>query len=256
MPVSYDPTLRTPGQHARATVRRLRMRTLVALGVLAVATALLGRAFGLHDWRFLVSEIALLVAMFVISHYVMPLVDRHDRGATGEEHVGALLDGLSGSGWRVIHDASFGHGNVDHIAIGPGGIFSIETKSHPGPVRVGRVHGATLNQAKAQQKLVARLTGEQVEPLIVYSRAWVDKPMGRRKGVRVVPARMLLGYLSGRQLTLQDEQVEQAYQALVGALAARAGRPTGGSGGGARRSPSSDAGRARLRRPMTRGGRE
>ena len=39
------------------------------------------------------------------------------------------------------------------------------------------------------------MTGEHVEPLLVYSRAWVDRPLGRRKGVRVVPARMLLGYL-------------------------------------------------------------
>ena len=48
-----DPTRRTAGQYARATVQRLRMRTLVILGALAVATALLGRTFGLHDTRFL-----------------------------------------------------------------------------------------------------------------------------------------------------------------------------------------------------------
>ncbi len=62
MHVVGDPASRTAGQYARATVLRLRMRTLVALGVLAVATAALGRAFGLHDVRFLVSEMALLVA--------------------------------------------------------------------------------------------------------------------------------------------------------------------------------------------------
>ena len=44
----------------------------------------------------------------------------------------------------MIHDASLGRGNVDHILIGPAGVFTIETKSHPGPVRVSRVHGATL----------------------------------------------------------------------------------------------------------------
>ena len=53
MHVVGDATSRTAGQHARASVVRLRMRTLVTLGVLAVATALLGRAFGLHDVRFL-----------------------------------------------------------------------------------------------------------------------------------------------------------------------------------------------------------
>ena len=96
---SYDPTTtrrRAPGQHERTTVRRLRMRTLVALGVLAVATALLGRTFGLRDVRFLGSEIALLAGMFVILRYVLPLVERHDRGATGEEQVG----GCSTS-WRA-----------------------------------------------------------------------------------------------------------------------------------------------------------
>ncbi len=81
--VETDPTRRTAGQYARATVRRLRMRTLVILGALAVATALLGRAFGLHDPRFLASEVALLASMFVISRYVLPLVERRDRGATG-----------------------------------------------------------------------------------------------------------------------------------------------------------------------------
>ena len=75
-----DAIRRTPGQYARATVRRLRMRTLVSLGVLAVATAVLGRIFGLHDWRFLAAEMALLASMFVISHYVLPLVARRDLG--------------------------------------------------------------------------------------------------------------------------------------------------------------------------------
>jgi len=61
--MSYDPTARVPGQHARSIVRRMRLRTLVALGVLAVATALLGRVFGIHDVRFLGAEIALLAAI-------------------------------------------------------------------------------------------------------------------------------------------------------------------------------------------------
>jgi hypothetical protein len=194
------------------------MRTLVTLGVLAVATAVLGRAFGLHDVRFLASELALLVSMFVISRYVLPLVERHDRGARGEEHVGELLDQMADGSWLVIHDASLGHGNVDHIAIGPAGLFTMETKSHAGPVYVRRVHGAMLAQAQAQGRAIERVTDLQVEPLLVFSRAWVDRPMARRKGVRVVPARMLLGYLGKRPTTLTRAQVEQAYERLAQAL--------------------------------------
>jgi Nuclease-related domain len=195
------------------------MRTLVGLGVLAVATALLGRLAGLDDWSFLVSEIALLVSMFLISRYVLPLLERQDRGATGEEQVGALLDELAGREWRVIHDVNLGRGNVDHILIGPAGVFTIETKSHPGPVRVGRVHGRTLSQAQAQGRAIERLTGAKVEPLIVFSRAWVDRPMSRRKGVRVVPARLLGGYLARGRETLSHEQIEELFELLEAGLA-------------------------------------
>jgi len=214
----HDPTRRTPGQYARETVQRLRMRTLVTLGVLAVATAMLGRGFGLHDVRFLASEVALLVSMFVISRYVVPLVERRDRGARGEEHVGGLLNGLAGEGWRVIHDATLGHGNVDHILIGPAGVFTIETKSHPGPIRVRGIHGATLKQALAHGEALARATDLESEALIVYSRAWVDRPLARRKGVRVIPSRMLVGYLRRRPARLSPEQTQETYALVVEAL--------------------------------------
>lgn len=213
-----DPARRSPGQYARATVQRLRLRTLVTLGILAVFTAALGRGLGLHDPRFVVSELGLLVCMFLISRFVLPLVDRGDRGARGEESVGALLDNLHTHGWQIFHDATLGHGNVDHIAIGPPGIFTVETKSHPGPVRVARIHGATLSQAQAQRKAIERVTGLEVEPLVVYSRAWVDRPLARRKGVRVLPARMLAGYLDRRAAMLSPKQVRGAHEQVAVAL--------------------------------------
>jgi hypothetical protein len=213
-----DPSRRSAGEHARAAVQRLRLRTLVTLGVLAVATAVLGRSFGLRHGLFLVSEIALLVSMFVVSRYVLPVLERRDRGASAEEHVGGLLEQLSARDWCVLHDASLGHGNVDHILIGPGGVFTVETKSHPGPVRVGRLHGATLRQAQAQRKAIESITGVGVEPLLVFSRAWVDRPLARRKGVRVLPARMLLAHLSKQPETLSREDVQQAQRRVVAAL--------------------------------------
>jgi hypothetical protein len=213
-----DPTRRTAGQYARETVTRLSLRTLLTLGALAVATAVLGRAFGLHSVLFLASELALLVSMFVISRYVLPLVERHDRGATGEEQVGGLLEQMSDRGWHVVHDVSLGRGNVDHILIGAAGIFTIETKSHPGPVRVARVHGETLRQAQAQRRAIERVTGVEAEPLVVYSRAWVDRPLARRKGVRVVPARMLLRYVAKLEPRLSPEEVEHAHELLARAL--------------------------------------
>jgi hypothetical protein len=62
------------------------------------------------------------------------------------------------------------------------------------------------------------VTQLEVEPLIVFSRAWVDRPMARRKGVRVVPARMLLGYLSKRPAKLSAREIEGARTDVAEAL--------------------------------------
>ncbi len=161
--------------------------------------------------------------------------------------MGGLLDGCREHGWRVIHDASLGRGNVDHIVIGPAGVFTIETKSHPGPVRVARVHGATLNQAQAQRRAIERVTGVEVEPLIVFSRAWVDRPMARRKGVRVLPARMLVGYLT----RLPATHLRAGDRARAGAGRAGADRAAGPPAhdrralAGAHRAPPARAGTRR-----------
>jgi Nuclease-related domain len=210
-----------PGGRARTIVLRLRMRTLIGLGALAIQTTFAGRAFGLRSPWFIGSELLLLFCVLCISRIVLPLLDRHDRGAKGEEHVGGLLDRLAGEGWQVIHDASLGRGDVDHIVIGAAGAFTVETKSHPGPIVVGRVHGAVLRQAAAQRQLLEDALGLPVEPLIVYSRAWVDRPLARRKGVRVLPARMLLRYLGGREPLLGEAEVRQAAARLREILRAR-----------------------------------
>ncbi len=219
-----DPAGHIPGQYARSAWRRMRMRALVMLGVLATATALAGSSFGLQDWRYTVGEVGLLVTIFMIIRYVLPLVERQDRGALAEEHVGGLLDSLPEESWRVVHDATLGRGNVDHIVIGPPGVFTIETKSHPGPIKAGRLHGQTVAQAKAQGRAIAWVTGCEVEPLVVFSRAWVDRPGARRKGVRVLPARMLLGHLTRRPSTMSADEVAAAHRALSDALLEHHGR--------------------------------
>jgi hypothetical protein len=114
-------------------------------------------------------------------------------------------------------------------------VFTVETKSHPGPVRVSRLHGALLRQALAQRRTVERIVGLPVEPLLVFSNAWVDRPLARRKGVRVVPARMLLGYLVRRRPQLSEEQIEQARERIAHALLAAAEqyRPSRKLGAGA-----------------------
>jgi len=59
---------------------------------------------------------------------------RDDRlGYAGERFVGDCLEPLKRQGWHVFHDVpGEAHGkkfNVDHVAVGPGGVWAIETKS-------------------------------------------------------------------------------------------------------------------------------
>lgn len=54
-------------------------------------------------------------------------------GALGELEIGRRLAGL-GPGWVVLHSVPVGTGSsdLDHVAIGPGGVFTINTKHHRG----------------------------------------------------------------------------------------------------------------------------
>ncbi|MGA5419112.1 nuclease-related domain-containing protein [Streptomyces lavendulocolor] len=53
-------------------------------------------------------------------------------GLIGERRVGAELGRLQRQGWRVLHSIPLpGGADVDHLVIGPGGVFSLNTKHHP-----------------------------------------------------------------------------------------------------------------------------
>jgi hypothetical protein len=71
------------------------------------------------------------------------------KGLRGEHHVGRYLDDeCARLGYRVLHDIPGDGFNVDHVLIGPGGVFSIETKNWTKPPKgtkaVLRYDGATL----------------------------------------------------------------------------------------------------------------
>lgn len=56
------------------------------------------------------------------------------KGAEGEEAIGARLERLTSHGWHVLHSVPIGTrgADIDHILIGPGGVYTINTKNHPG----------------------------------------------------------------------------------------------------------------------------
>ncbi len=63
-------------------------------------------------------------------------VESWREGAEGERRAEKALKPLERDGWRVVHDVQNGHGNYDHVAIGPSGVYLLESKNLQGVVTV------------------------------------------------------------------------------------------------------------------------
>ena len=96
---------------------------LVCLGAFSAA-ALLGRHPEIFGGLFIVSAIA--VAFWWRRGLLR--VESFFKGARGEEVVAGLLARLPDD-WHVFHDFEAGRYHVDHVLIGPAGVFAVETKN-------------------------------------------------------------------------------------------------------------------------------
>ncbi|MFB9308630.1 nuclease-related domain-containing protein [Agromyces hippuratus] len=78
-------------------------------------------------------------------------------GALGELAVGARLQGLNGD-WTVLHSVPIGKHDtdIDHVIVGPTGVFTINTKRHPGGRIWLGVHMLMINGQKTDYLRKAR----------------------------------------------------------------------------------------------------
>lgn len=74
-----------------------------------------------------------------------------EKGALGERLVAAALAPLAMHGWFVLHDRVVAHrGNLDHLVIGPGGVFAVDSKHWSSRVQTAphlRVGGRSADRA-------------------------------------------------------------------------------------------------------------
>ena len=110
-------TRRVAGQYVRSQVKDFAM---VELWIVAggIGALLIGMILGVPSGALILVELVAILAFLRVEQGVERDRGRWRRGAEGEEVVGRILEGLSADGWRVIHDVTFGRGNIDHIAIG------------------------------------------------------------------------------------------------------------------------------------------
>jgi len=138
--------LRGPGESLRQRGAKFDEDLIIMLpfaGLAPIVSALL--TYGLLVWispRMRLAVGLTIVAIVGIGVLVLSMRwflrrqfrARNDRlGYLGERAVGEALDALSRDGFRIFHDIpadSGGHTfNVDHVAVGPHGVFAIETKT-------------------------------------------------------------------------------------------------------------------------------
>jgi Nuclease-related domain len=208
-------TRRVAGQYVRSQVREVATIELWIV-VAAVVALLAGWVLGLPSELLILAECAAIAAFLSVGPVVDRDIGRWRRGAEGEEAVGRILDGLAGEGWHVLHDVTFGRGNIDHVAIGPGGVFAVETKSHAGRISLDRLDPKMLTQAYAEKKTLEERLGVPVRPLLVFSRAYVIGSVpATRRGVTILPARMLPSFLSRQRPTMSPQQAREAHDRLA-----------------------------------------
>jgi hypothetical protein len=150
-------------------------------------------------------------------------------GAAGERATAAVLAGLIDSGFVVLHDRRMpgSSANIDHLVIGPSGVFTVESKNYAGVLRLGRnsvrrngrradrMLEQALAQARSVQDVVdASLVGNAVTVLAVVCvhsasirGSWFQRPVVR--GVRFCSGRRLAEALTSGPAHLTTEQIRE-----------------------------------------------
>lgn len=147
------------------------------------------------------------------------------RGAEGEEEVAYQLRKL-GEGWRVLHSVPVGAGDtdIDHVVIGPPGVFTLNTKNHLGgrvtvyakAIYVNGKYRPYITKSRAEGKRASRLLsaacgfGVDARPLIVIV-ANDLRIKNLPDDVDVVGRRVVSRWLANGPPKLSQDEVEAIY---------------------------------------------
>jgi hypothetical protein len=197
--------LRLPGQSLQEEIDRLREDKLdfylfvgAMLGIMVfMEWAQVLFKLPRQPWLF-----TLMFAGFVAYAYfklrpVYTQLQQLKLGRDGERTVGQELEKLRAKGYRVYHDFIADGFNIDHIVIGPTGVFTVETKTFRKPKSPeaeiyydGRI--VTVPGAKLDRDPVAQAKAERD-----FMRNWIRDNANRNAPVR--PAVVFVGWYTQKQ---------------------------------------------------------
>jgi hypothetical protein len=234
-PLKANP-LRVPGQSLETRRGDLfDNRILVPLLVAGLLTLLavvewLRTIFPMPPLPWLWTGIAVIGVVFAAYRIIrfIPEARALKLAIHGERAVGQFLDDMRQDGYKVFHDLLGSGFNVDHVLIGPSGVFTIETKTHSkrsGPDPKVTFDGRTIVvdgwepdrdpvvQAKAQAKwlrgILADTTGRKFDvwPVVLFPGWFVEQRPGSTKEMWVLNPKAFKVYLENEQAVLSPEDV-------------------------------------------------
>jgi hypothetical protein len=234
-----DRPLRLPGQSVLEEREELVEEAIAQPLLLALFMVMLA---ALEWWRLytgmkpspvIFSIAALLVVCYAALRIwrARPRLKNLGQALDGERVVGQFLERLREKEFQVFHDVVGDGFNVDHVLVGPSGIFTIETKTWSKPISGNPqifFDGETIQigglsperdpiiQAKAQaswlRSLLLESTGKrfEVRPVVVFPGWFITGPAGGSKEVWVLEPKALPSFLDHEPNRLEVEDVKLA----------------------------------------------
>ena len=202
-----------------------RHRAIVVSGLVGVAAA---AGYAAVAWVRVAAATSVLCLVWLVCLALAWLLrprpdpERWLRGAAGEEATARLLARLPARQWVVRHDLRIpgSRANLDHLVIGPSGVWVVDTKTTRAEVRARwgtvRFGGRRLDPepTRWEAEVVADRLGVPVRALIVVHGPGLRRRGRRCGGVRVLPAAGLTRRLRrGRRHLAPAEIVELARRA-------------------------------------------
>ena len=209
--------------HHAADVRRRRPRILAFGAVVAIVGLLVLMVNPLWGGVVLLFDVVVVAsALFATPNSITAW----QTGAQVELRTARLLEPLAGEGFRILHDRQIpgSRANIDHLVIGPPGIYVVETKSLGGSLQIrdndvfvaGRRRTKMIDEVKREALAVESALadeiaahGRTVSPVICVHRA--DLPLLRFEvaGVRIVSGKDLVKRLREADHLLAPADVER-----------------------------------------------
>lgn len=235
-----DLPLRTPGQSIRDMRVNLVFDRLMPAFLMMFTCFAIAVVSWFQYWfpsspkaPWLVTGLTLIAVVYLVWVFTKywPELNRLVQAEQGEKAVGQFLEGLREKGYHVFHDVLGKDFNLDHVAIGPGGMFTLETKTWSKPIK-GKPEiifdGEMLSplgkpktqepiiQAKAQanwlKNLVCESTGKTfpVRPVVLFPGWFVTATKEKRSEVWVLEPKALPAFLERAASAMSADDIKLA----------------------------------------------